>query len=42
MTCLKGIIEKFQSEIKALGYDVNYEKFDFETMFQIIFKIRKN
>lgn len=38
---IKLIIEKCQSEIKALGYNVEFEKIDFETMYQIIFKIKK-
>ena len=39
---VKAIIDKCQSELSALGYKVSYEKFDFETMYQIIFKINKN
>ena len=39
---VQKVIEKCQSELKELGYRVEYEKFDFETMYQIIFKINKN
>ncbi len=39
---VKAVIEKCQNELKALGYNVSYEKFDFETIYQIIFKINKN
>ncbi len=39
---VKAIIDKCQSDLNALGYKVSYEKFDFETMYQIIFKINKN
>lgn len=39
---IKVIIEKCQNDIKSLGYRVELEKFDFESMYQIIFKINKN
>ena len=38
---IKAVIEKCQNELKALGYKVEYEKFDFESMYQIILKIDK-
>ena len=39
---VKAAIERCQNELTSLGYKVSYEKFDFETMYQIIFKINKN
>ena len=39
---VKAVIEKCQKELAALGYKSSYEKFDFETMYQIILKINKN
>ena len=39
---IKPIIEKCQSDLKALGYKVEFEKIDLETMYQVIFKINKN
>lgn len=38
---VRRIIERCQSDIQALGYKVEFENFDFETMYQIILKIRK-
>ena len=38
---IKEIIEKCKNDIKNLGYNVDYEKYDFETMYQITFKITK-
>lgn len=39
---IKAIIANAENEIKKLGYQVAIEKFDFETMYQILFKITKN
>ena len=38
---VRRVIERCQSDIQALGYKVEFENFDFETMYQIILKIRK-
>ena len=38
---VKRIVEKCQSELEELGYKVEMEKFDFETMYQISLKVRK-
>ena len=39
---VKVIIDNCKKDLNNLGYNVEYEKFDFETMYQIIFKISKN
>ena len=39
---IAAVIEKCQNEIKALGYKLELEKFDFESMYQVTFKIHKN
>ncbi|MBQ4634072.1 MAG: hypothetical protein IJB71_01850 [Bacilli bacterium] len=38
---VKRIVEQCQRDIEALGYKVELENFDFETMYQVIIKIRK-
>ena len=38
---VKRIVEQCQRDIEALGYKVELENFDFETMYQVILKIRK-
>lgn len=38
---IKEILDRCESEIRALGYKVSYEKYDFETSYQIDFKIEK-
>ena len=38
---IKNIIDKCKNDIESLGYKIEFEKIDFETMYQIILKIYK-
>ena len=38
---VKRLVEQCQRDIEVLGFKVEFENFDFETMYQVILKIRK-
>ena len=38
---VKAILDKCQSELNSIGYNVRLEKYDFEKLFQIVLKIDK-
>lgn len=41
LEAVKKIIKKCQSDIQALGYEVDFDDFDLEKIYQVILKIRK-